>query len=48
MKHFDENGNFVPVEKPEEGADFISLYFSSDTPVNYSVTKSESEDRKSV
>lgn len=46
MKHFDENGNFVPVEKQEEEVEFISLYFSSDQLVNYSVTKSESDDKR--
>ncbi|MNL39114.1 hypothetical protein D3C87_1613730 [compost metagenome] len=46
MKHFDENGNFVPVEKQEEEVEFISLYFSSDQLVNYFVTKSESDDKR--
>jgi hypothetical protein len=46
MKHFDKNGNFVPVEKQEEEVEFISPYFSSDKLVNYSVTKSEPGDQR--
>lgn len=45
MKHFDENGNFVNTEKPEDESEFIATYFNSDVLVNYTVTKSESEDK---
>ncbi|MEN2415153.1 rhomboid family intramembrane serine protease [Flavobacterium mesophilum] len=45
MKHFDENGNFVPVEKPVEDTDLSNSYFSSNFPVYYVVTKTESEDK---
>lgn len=46
MKHFDENGNFVNTEVPEEEfADSISSYFNSDVSVFYTITKSESEDK---
>jgi len=45
MKHFDENGNFVNTENPEDESEFIATYFNSDVLVNYTVTKSESEDK---
>ena len=45
MKHFDENGNFVNTEIPEEESETFSTYFNSDTAVNYVITKSESEDK---
>lgn len=45
MKHFDENGNFVNTEKPEDDPEHISTYFNSDMLVNYTVTKSKSEDK---
>ena len=45
MKHFDESGNFVNTDKPEDESEFIATYFNSDVLVNYTVTKSESEDK---
>ncbi|WPO79583.1 rhomboid family intramembrane serine protease [Flavobacterium sp. KACC 22761] len=45
MKHFDENGNFVNTEIQEEESDLGHNYFSSNFPVYYVVTKSESEDK---
>ena len=45
MKHFDENGNFVNTENPEDESELIATYFNSDVLVNYTVTKSESEDK---
>ena len=44
MKHFDENGNFVNTEIPEEEMAIEDSYFSSTVIVNYIVTKSESAD----
>lgn len=41
MKHFDENGNFVNIEIPDEEPEIISTYFNSDVSVNYIITKSE-------
>ncbi|MCI9843806.1 rhomboid family intramembrane serine protease [Flavobacterium pectinovorum] len=41
MKHFDENGNFVNTEIPEEEPENISTYFNSDVSVHYIITKSE-------
>ena len=46
MKHFDENGNFVNIEKDEDGMDEIQSYFHSDTDVYYIVTKTESADNQ--
>jgi membrane associated rhomboid family serine protease len=40
MKHFDENGNFVNTEIPEEIINEIS-YFNSDRLVEYTIVKSE-------
>lgn len=45
MKHFDESGNFVNTEIPEEEEDSFSTYFNSDVSINYIVTKTESEDK---
>ncbi len=45
MKHFDENGNFVNIEKFEDESEFITTYYNSDVIVNYTVTKSESVDK---
>jgi len=45
MKHFDENGNFVNTEIPEENSEIVSSYFNSDVSVNYIITKSESDDK---
>ncbi|KAF2513472.1 rhomboid family intramembrane serine protease [Flavobacterium foetidum] len=45
MRHFDENGNFIS-RKEEEETDFNSMYFDSNLPVRYFVTKSDSEDNK--
>jgi len=45
MKHFDENGNFVNTETPEEEPQYFSTYYNSDVSVNYTVTKTESEDK---
>ena len=46
MKHFDENGNFVNSEIPQEDSEIVSSYFNSDTSVNYIITKTEAEDKK--
>nr|WP_294925977.1 rhomboid family intramembrane serine protease [uncultured Flavobacterium sp.] len=46
MKHFDENGNFVNTEIPQEDFEIVSSYFNSDTSVNYIITKTEAEDKK--
>ena len=45
MKHFDENGNFVNTEIPEEEEGNFSTYFNSDVSINYIVTKTESGDK---
>ena len=45
MKHFDENGNFVNTEIPEEDTELFSNYYNSNISVNYTVTKTESEDK---
>ncbi|MEL1252570.1 rhomboid family intramembrane serine protease [Flavobacterium sp. DGU38] len=45
MKHFDENGNFINTENPDEETEIISTYFNSDVSVNYVITKTESEDK---
>jgi membrane associated rhomboid family serine protease len=45
MKHFDEKGNFVPVEKPVEEIESYSSYFESDIAVRYTITKNDSEDK---
>lgn len=45
MKHFDENGNFVAIEKVEE-EDNIETYFDSNITVNYILTKSDSVDKE--
>lgn len=45
MKHFDENGNFVNSEIPKEETESISTYYSSDFLVNYTITKTEPEDK---
>ena len=45
MRHFDEYGNFVNFEKSEEDPEYIVTYFNSDMIVNYTVTKTESEDK---
>ena len=46
MKHFDENGNFVNSEIPQEDSEIVSSYFNSDVLVNYIITKSEAEEKK--
>ncbi|RXM44051.1 rhomboid family intramembrane serine protease [Flavobacterium sp. YO64] len=46
MKHFDENGNFVNIEKNEDEMDEIQSYFHSDTNVFYVITKTESSDNQ--
>lgn len=45
MKHFDENGNFVNAEIPEEENENPNMYFNSNIIVNYIVTKSEPIDK---
>jgi membrane associated rhomboid family serine protease len=45
MKHFDENGNFVNTEIVEEEPEYFSAYYNSDISVNYTVTKTESDDK---
>ena len=45
MKHFDENGNFVNTEIPEEEPENSSTYFNSDVSVHYIITKSDEEDK---
>ncbi|QDW18943.1 rhomboid family intramembrane serine protease [Flavobacterium sp. KBS0721] len=45
MKHFDENGNFVNTEIPEEETESFSTYYHSDVSVNYTVTRTESDDK---
>ncbi|WP_264535116.1 rhomboid family intramembrane serine protease [Flavobacterium sp. N1736] len=45
MKHFDENGNFVNTEKPEDEFETFSTYYNSDVFVNYTITKSELDDK---
>ncbi|MCD0470988.1 rhomboid family intramembrane serine protease [Flavobacterium sp. JAS] len=45
MRHFDENGNFVNTEIPEEDPEDASTYYNSNFSVNYTVTKRESEDK---
>lgn len=47
MKHFDEDGNFVNTEIPEEENENSDAYFNSNVIVNYIVTKSESVDKDS-
>jgi membrane associated rhomboid family serine protease len=44
MKHFDENGNFVNTEVPEDELEVLSTYYNSNFSVNYTITKRESED----
>jgi membrane associated rhomboid family serine protease len=39
MKHFDENGNFVNIEVPEEEEGSIDSYFDSNVLVNYTIRK---------
>ncbi|MDX6182144.1 rhomboid family intramembrane serine protease [Flavobacterium sp. Fl-77] len=46
MKHFDEKGNFVNAELPEEEPENYVTYFSSDPWVKYTITKSDSEENK--
>jgi membrane associated rhomboid family serine protease len=46
MRHFDENGNFVTFETPEEEPETLNNYFSSNTLVSYIITKSESVDKE--
>jgi membrane associated rhomboid family serine protease len=45
MKHFDENGNFVNTEVPEEDPEVFSNYYNSNFLVSYTVTRSESESK---
>jgi membrane associated rhomboid family serine protease len=46
MKHFDENGNFVNTEKPEEENEEINFnYFNSDMEVNYIIRKTNESDQ---
>ena len=45
MKHFDENGNFVNNEIPEEETEDISTYYNSNLLVNYTITNTESDDK---
>lgn len=45
MKHFDENGNFVNTEVPEDTPDDFSGYFYSNIPINYTLTKKESDEK---
>jgi membrane associated rhomboid family serine protease len=47
MKHFDENGNFVNTEIPEEEPETILNYFNSDVLVHYSIRKNDDLDEKS-
>ncbi|CAD0008633.1 rhomboid family intramembrane serine protease [Flavobacterium salmonis] len=44
MKHFDENGNFVNTEIPEEDSEIVSSYFNSNISVNYIITNLKSKD----
>jgi membrane associated rhomboid family serine protease len=47
MKHFDENGNFVNIEKPEEEVEEINFnYFNSDVEVNYIIRKTNESDER--
>lgn len=46
MKHFDENGNFVATQIPEDEEDFLSTYFNSNVSVHYTMTKVESDDKE--
>jgi membrane associated rhomboid family serine protease len=46
MKHFDENGNFVDTEIFTNETEVFNSYFNSDVLVNYTITKSESNDHK--
>ncbi|MEN2400249.1 rhomboid family intramembrane serine protease [Flavobacterium sp. MC2016-06] len=41
MKHFDENGNFVNTEIPEEDPETILNYFNSDVLVHYTIRKND-------
>lgn len=45
MKHFDENGNFVNTEIPENESETLSTYFNSDVSVHYTITKTELGDK---
>ncbi|RZJ53290.1 MAG: rhomboid family intramembrane serine protease [Flavobacterium sp.] len=47
MKHFDENGNFVNTEIPEEETDVFSTYFNSDVLVNYTIRKTDEPEENS-
>jgi len=44
MKHFDENGNFVNTEVPEDDVEELSSnYYHSDVTVKYIITKTNSD-----
>ncbi len=45
MKHFDENGNFVNTELPEEETENYETYFNTDPWVKYIITKSDAEEK---
>jgi membrane associated rhomboid family serine protease len=44
MKHFDENGNFVPTPKPEPEEELFS-YFISNLPVMYTISENKETDK---
>jgi membrane associated rhomboid family serine protease len=46
MKHFDEDGNFVNTEIPEEESETLLTYYNSDVSVRYTVTRTESIDKE--
>jgi len=45
MKHFDENGNFVNSEMPDDEEEVFSSYFNSNVSVHYTLTKADSDDK---
>lgn len=45
MKHFDEDGNFVNTELPEEEPENQITYFNTDPWVKYTITKSDTEEK---
>lgn len=48
MKHFDEKGNFIPIEKTTEEMKSYGPYFESDISVRYTITKNESKDKNEI
>lgn len=45
MKHFDENGNFVNTEIPEDDPEDFPTYYYSNISTNYILTKKDTEDK---